>query len=81
MNAITAAFIGTSRSIRRATANLLDRLSRKASLKLAVTVSLPPFVKFAIDYKADLAKPETRIPKPANDKPRRSSRRLSPARK
>jgi hypothetical protein len=58
MNSITAAFIRTSRSIRRATTNLLNRLTRKASLKLAVTVSLPPFVKFAIDYKAGLSKPE-----------------------
>jgi hypothetical protein len=74
MNSITAAFIRTSRSIRRATTNLLNRLTRKASLKLAVTVSLPPFVKFAIDYKADLSKPEIGIPKPANDNPRRSSR-------
>ena len=43
MNAITATF-----SIRRATTDLLNRLTRKASLELAVTVNLPPFVKFAI---------------------------------
>ena len=67
MNAITAAFIRTSRSIRRATTNLLNRLTRKASLKLAVTVSLPPFVKFAIDYKADLSKPKNRIAEPADE--------------
>ena len=73
MNSITAAFIRTSRSIRRATNNLLNRLTRKASLKLSVTVSLPPFMKFAIDYTADLSKPENRLPKPANNnKPRRS---------
>ena len=58
MNSITAVFIRTSRSIRRATNNLLNRLTRKASLKLSVTVSLPPFVKFAIDYTADLSRPE-----------------------
>jgi hypothetical protein len=73
MNSITAVFIRTSRSIRRATNNLLNRFTRKASLKLSVTVSLPPFVKFAIDYTADLSRPENRLPKPAETKkPRRS---------
>jgi hypothetical protein len=75
MNSISAFFTRTSRSIRRATINLLVRLTRKASLKLALTISLPPFVKLAIDYKADLSKPENRVPKPANDnKPRRRTR-------
>jgi len=72
MNSITAVFIRTSRSIRRASNNLLNRLTHKASLKLSVTVSLP-FVKFAIDYTADLSEPENRLPKPAETKkPRRS---------
>lgn len=76
MNSITAAFVRTSRSIRRATASLLDRLTRKASLKLAVTVSLPPFVKFSLDYRADLSRSEKRSQRSANDnKARRSSRR------
>ncbi len=73
MNSITAVFIRTSRSIRRATNNLLNRLTRKASLKLSVTVSLPPFVKLAIDYTADLSRPENRPPKPAEIKKLRGS--------
>ena len=72
MKSISASVTRTSRSIRRATKNLFVRLTRKASLKLALTISLPPFVKLAIDYKADPSKPENAVPKPANDnKPRR----------
>jgi hypothetical protein len=48
----------------------------KASLNVALTISLPPFVKLAVDYKADLSKPENRIPAPANENkpPRRRTR-------
>ena len=75
MNTFTAAIVRTSRSIRRAATNLI---TRKASINLAITISLPPFVKLAIDYKADLSKPENRLPKPANDnKPRRSRKRTA----
>jgi hypothetical protein len=73
MNPIIAAFDRTSRSLRRTARSLTSRVTRKASLKLVLTISLPPFVKLAIDYKVDLSKPENRLPKPANDnRPRRS---------
>jgi hypothetical protein len=75
MNTFTAAI---DRSIRGAASSLIGRFTHKASIKLAVTISLPPFVKLAIDYKADLSKPENRLPKPANDnKPRRSRKRTA----
>jgi hypothetical protein len=78
INTFTAAIVRTSRSIRRAATNLITRFTRKASINLAITISLPPFVKLAIDYKADLSKPENRLPKPANDnKPRRSRKRTA----
>jgi hypothetical protein len=75
MNPITAVFVRTSRSIRRAVISVLDRLTRKASLKLAVSVSLPPFLKFSLDYRADLSKPEKRVQRSANDNNRRRSSR------
>ena len=78
MNTFTAAIVRTSRSIRRAATNLINRFTRKASINLVITISLPPFVKLAIDYKADLSKPENRLPKPANDnRPRRSRKRTA----
>ena len=78
MTSISAAITRTSRSIRRSAYTLILRLTRKASLKLALTISLPPFVKLAIDCKADLSKPKNRIPAPANDnKPPRRHKRLS----
>ena len=80
MDTFTAAIVRTSRSVRRAATNLMSRFTRKASIKLAITItiSLPPFVKLAIDYKADLSKPENRLPKPANDnRPRRSRKRTA----
>jgi hypothetical protein len=76
MKPIIAAIVRTSRNLRRAACKLLTRLTRKASIKLTFTVSLPPFLKPAIDYKIDLSKPENHLPKPANDnKPRRARKR------
>ncbi len=37
MNMFTAAIVRTSRSIRRAATNLISRLTRKASINLAIT--------------------------------------------
>ncbi len=54
MNTSISALTRTVRGIRRATHHLIARLTRKASIKLTVTVSLPPFVKIAFDYKADI---------------------------
>ena len=76
VNTAISAITRTSRSIRHAVNRIARRLTRKASISLGITVSVPPFVKLALSYKADLSKPGNRIPKPANDnKPRRSTRR------
>jgi hypothetical protein len=54
-----------ARSFRR----LFARLTRQATLDLACTVAVPPFIKIAIAYKSDLGEP-------ANDnRPRRRSHR------
>jgi hypothetical protein len=47
---------------------LSRRLTRKAEIKLGITVSLPPFLKFALDYKADIGEPAN------NDTPRQPGR-------
>jgi hypothetical protein len=57
MNTAISAITRTSRSIRRAVNRIARRLTRKASIKLGITVSVPPFVKFVFDYKADISKP------------------------
>ena len=43
--------------IRRCAKRLSKRLTRNAEIKLGITVSLPPFLKFAFDYKADIGEP------------------------
>ena len=78
MTTKTSALSRTARSIRRAINRITNRLTRKAKIKLDLTLSFPPFVKFALDYTADLSKPANRLPKPANDnKPRRSRKRTA----
>jgi hypothetical protein len=42
MNTLIAAIDRTSRGVRRAATNLISRFTRKASIKRAVTISLPP---------------------------------------
>ena len=46
-----------TRTVRRCAKRLSRRLTRKAEIKLGITVSLPPFLKFALDYKADIGEP------------------------
>ena len=41
MNTFTPAIDSTSRTIHRAATNLISRFTRKDSIKLAVTISLP----------------------------------------
>lgn len=65
----------TSRSIRRTARHLAARITRKASIKLALTISIPPFVKASLNYDADLSKPENRLPKAANDIHARKTRK------
>ena len=62
MNTIIAAVDRTITTIRRATGTLIERLTRKASFKLALTVNLPPLVKLTINYKADISEPENSMP-------------------
>jgi hypothetical protein len=68
MNTANLAITRTSSSIRRAVNRIARRLTRKASIKLGITVSVPPVVKLVFDYKADIGEP-------ANDnRPRRKCR-------
>ena len=67
MTTFIAAIDRTSRSIRRTVYRIAARLTRKASIKLAITISLPPFLKLAIDYKADLSKAATGMPNPTHE--------------
>ena len=69
MNTATSAITRTSRSIRRAiNRRIAGRPTRKASIKLGITISVPPFVMFVFDYKADIGES-------ANDNRRRRNRR------
>ena len=54
MNTAIPAITRTSRSIRRTVNRIARRLTQKASIKLGITVWVPPFLKFVLDYKADI---------------------------
>ena len=54
MNTAISAITRTSRSIRRTVNRIARRLTRKASIDLGITVSVPPFLKFVLFYKADI---------------------------
>ena len=54
MNTAISAITRTSRSIRRTVHRIARRLTRKASIDLGITVSVPPFLKFVLSYKADI---------------------------
>ena len=68
MKTAISAITRTSRSVRGALNRIARRLTCKASIKLGITVSVPPFVKFVFDHKADIGEP-------ANDNRRRRNRR------
>ena len=57
MNPLISAITRTARSLRRSFHRIVQRLTRKAKIKLGLTVSLPPFVKVVFDYQADLGEP------------------------
>jgi hypothetical protein len=57
MTTFILALTRTVRRIRRSAKRLSQRLTRNAEIKLGITVSLPPFLKFAFDYKADIGEP------------------------
>ena len=54
MNTAISAITRTSRSIRRTVNRIARRLTRKASIDLGITVSVPLFLKFVLSYKADI---------------------------
>ena len=54
MTPFIAALSRTARSTRRAANRISRRFTRKAEIKLGITVSLPSFLKLAFDYKADI---------------------------
>ena len=57
MTTFISALTRTVRRICRCAKRLSRRLTRKAEIKLGITVSLPPFLKFAFDYKANIGEP------------------------
>ena len=57
MTTFISALTRTVRRIRRRAKRLSRRLTRKAEIKLVITVSLPPLLKFAFDYKANIGEP------------------------
>jgi len=63
---MTTTIAAPIRGIRRFIHRLVARLTRRATIKLAITASLPPFLKIVFDY-------EVKAP-PANDN-RRHRRR------
>jgi hypothetical protein len=54
MNPLISAITRTARSLRRSFHRIVQRLTRKAKIKLGLTFGLPPFVKIVFDYQADL---------------------------
>ncbi len=75
MNTVISAIARTTRGIRRTFNRFVRRLTRKASIKFALTVSVPPFLKLAIDYTADIG--EAELGKAANDNTRRQPPRTA----
>lgn len=66
MHPLISALTRTARSLRNSARRIASRLTRKAKIKLGITVSVPPFLKVAFDYQADIGEA-------ANDnRPRRS---------
>ena len=59
MTTSIAAFTRTTRRIRGRAKRLIRRLTRKAEIKLCLTISLPPFLKPVLDYKVDIGVPAT----------------------
>ena len=70
MNTAHSTLARTGGSLRRAISHIACRLTRKASISIGVTVSAPPFLRLALDYKADIGKA-------ANDNKRRRKPRQS----
>jgi len=54
MNTAISALIRSAHSICRAVSRLVTRLTRRAEIKVRISVSVPPFIKLVVDYKADL---------------------------
>lgn len=56
MTTTISALATLSRRVARSFHRLLARPIRKATLAVTVTVAVPPFIKVAVTYKADLGK-------------------------
>ena len=54
MNTAISALIRSAHSICRAVGRLVTRLTRRAELKVSISVSVPPFLKLVVEYNADL---------------------------
>ncbi len=54
MNTAISALTRTAHSIRGAISCLVTRLTRRAEIKVRLSVSVPPVLKLVVDYKADL---------------------------
>jgi len=54
MNTAISVLTRVARNIRRAITRLARRLTHRAQVKVRISVSVPPFLKLVVDYKADL---------------------------
>ena len=54
MNTAISALTRIARNIRRGITRLARRLTRRADIKVRISVSVPPFLQLVVDYKADL---------------------------
>ena len=58
MNTAISALTRTAHDVRRAI-TLITRLTRRGEIKVRISVSVPPFGKLVLDYKADFRVPPT----------------------
>ena len=54
MNTAISALTRTAHDIRRAITRLATRLTRRAEIKVRLSVSVPPFLKLVVEYNVDL---------------------------
>ena len=54
MNTAISALTRSAHSIRRTVTRLVTRLTRRAEIKVRISLSVPPFLKLVFDYKTDL---------------------------
>ena len=54
MDTAISALTRIARNIRRGITRLARRLTRRADIKVRISISVPPFLQLVVDYKADL---------------------------